>query len=96
MWSECIDPRFLDLGTSRTIVSFTHRPLYPRGKDPDTHWIGGSLNPVCVYIYIQMCQDRDQWSALLNTAMNLQVLERTGSFLIEEVSLSFSYWALLG
>jgi hypothetical protein len=28
---ECIDPRFLDLGTSwRRVVSFTDRPLYPR------------------------------------------------------------------
>jgi hypothetical protein len=29
----CIDPHFLDLGTSwRWVVSFTPRPLYPRGK----------------------------------------------------------------
>jgi hypothetical protein len=29
----CIDPYFLDLGTSwRWVVSFTPRPLYPRGK----------------------------------------------------------------
>jgi hypothetical protein len=36
MWgSGCIDPRFLDLGTSsRRVVSFTLRPLYPRGKSP--------------------------------------------------------------
>jgi hypothetical protein len=33
--SGCIDPRFLDLGTSwRLVVSFTPRPLYPRGKSP--------------------------------------------------------------
>jgi hypothetical protein len=31
--SGCIDPRFLDLGTSwRLMVSFKPRPLYPRGK----------------------------------------------------------------
>jgi hypothetical protein len=31
--SGCIDPRFLDLGTSwRSVVSFTPRPLYLRGK----------------------------------------------------------------
>jgi hypothetical protein len=33
--SGCIDPRILDLGTSwRWVVSFTHRPLYLRGKSP--------------------------------------------------------------
>jgi hypothetical protein len=33
MGSGCADPRFLDLGTSlRWVVSFTPRPLYPRGK----------------------------------------------------------------
>jgi hypothetical protein len=35
MWSGCIDPHFLDLGTSwRLVVNFTPRPLYPRGKSP--------------------------------------------------------------
>jgi hypothetical protein len=33
--SGCIDPRFLDLGTSwRWLVRFTSRSLYPRGKSP--------------------------------------------------------------
>jgi hypothetical protein len=33
MGSGCIDPHFLDLGTSwRWLVTFTPRPLYPRGK----------------------------------------------------------------
>jgi hypothetical protein len=33
--SGCIDPHFLDLGTSwRKVVSFTPRPLYTRGKSP--------------------------------------------------------------
>jgi hypothetical protein len=33
--SGCIDPRFLDLGTSwRWVVSFTPLPLYPRVKSP--------------------------------------------------------------
>jgi hypothetical protein len=33
MGSGCIDPHFLDLGTSwRWVVNFTPRPLYPRGK----------------------------------------------------------------
>jgi hypothetical protein len=41
--SGCIDPRFLDLGTSwRCAVNFTPRTLYPPGKrSPGTHWIGG-------------------------------------------------------
>jgi hypothetical protein len=35
MVSGCIDPHFLDLGTSwRWVVNFTPRPLYPRGKSP--------------------------------------------------------------
>jgi hypothetical protein len=35
MRSGCIDPHFLDLGTSwRWVVNFTRRPLYPRGKSP--------------------------------------------------------------
>jgi hypothetical protein len=33
--SGCINPNFLDLGTSwRWVVSFTPLPLYPRGKSP--------------------------------------------------------------
>jgi hypothetical protein len=36
LWETgCIDPRFLDLGTSwRWVISFTPRLLYPRGKEP--------------------------------------------------------------
>jgi hypothetical protein len=33
MGSGCIDPQFLDLGTTwKWVVNFTPRPLYPRGK----------------------------------------------------------------
>jgi hypothetical protein len=33
--SGCINYYFLDLGTSwRLVVTFTHLPLYPRGKNP--------------------------------------------------------------
>jgi hypothetical protein len=43
--SGCIDPYFLGLGTSwRWVVSFTPRPLYPRGKSsryPLEWWLGG-------------------------------------------------------
>jgi hypothetical protein len=27
------------------MVSFTHRPLYPRERAPDTHWIRGWVDP---------------------------------------------------
>jgi hypothetical protein len=44
--SGCIDPHFLNLGTSwRWVVSFMLRPLYPRGRSPSTHWIGGWVGP---------------------------------------------------
>jgi hypothetical protein len=44
--SECIDPRFLDLGTGwRRVAGFTPRPLYLWGKNPRTHWIGGWVGP---------------------------------------------------
>jgi len=37
-----IAPRILNLGTRwKWEVSFTPRPLYPRGRGPITHWIGG-------------------------------------------------------
>jgi hypothetical protein len=40
-WSECIDPRILDIDTRwRWVVSFTYRPLYFRGKKNGIHWIG--------------------------------------------------------
>jgi hypothetical protein len=43
--SGCIDPHFLELGTSwRWVVNFTPWPLYPRGKSPRyplSRWLGG-------------------------------------------------------
>jgi hypothetical protein len=40
--SRRIAPRILNFGIRwRWVVSFTSRPLYPRGKSPVTHWIGG-------------------------------------------------------
>jgi hypothetical protein len=36
----------LDLGTRwRWVFSFTPLPLYPWGKSPGTHWIGGWVGP---------------------------------------------------
>jgi hypothetical protein len=44
--SGYINPRVLDLGTSwRWVVSFTPRPLYRGERAPDTHWIGGWVDP---------------------------------------------------
>jgi hypothetical protein len=44
--SGCIGSHFLALSTgSRWVVRFTPRPLYPRGKNPRTHWIGGMVDP---------------------------------------------------
>jgi len=41
-WSGGITSRIIDLGTrSRSVVRFTPRPLYPQGKNPRTHWLGG-------------------------------------------------------
>jgi hypothetical protein len=47
--SECIDPHFLDLGTSwMWVISLTLLPLYPRERAPRTHriWIGWTPEPV--------------------------------------------------
>jgi hypothetical protein len=30
------------------VVTFTLRPLYPQGKSPSTHWIGGCVDPRAV------------------------------------------------
>jgi hypothetical protein len=46
--SGCIDPYFLDLGTSwRWVVSFTPLLLYPWGESPPPgiHWLGGLVDP---------------------------------------------------
>jgi hypothetical protein len=40
---------FFDLGTRwRWVVIFTPRPLYPQGRAPGTHWIGGWVSPRAV------------------------------------------------
>jgi hypothetical protein len=45
MGSGCIDPHFLDLGTSwRWVVNLTPLPLYPGERAPGTHWIGGWMD----------------------------------------------------
>jgi hypothetical protein len=47
-YSECHEDvweSILNLGTRRGWVLFTSRPLYPWGKSPFTHWIGGWVGP---------------------------------------------------
>jgi hypothetical protein len=44
--SGCIDPRFLDLGTSwSTVINFTPGQLYPVERAPGSNWIGGWMGP---------------------------------------------------
>jgi hypothetical protein len=44
--SGCIDPHFLDIGTTwRWVVSFTPRPLYPGERAPGTRYIRGWVDP---------------------------------------------------
>jgi hypothetical protein len=46
MVSGCIDPRFLDLGTSwRLVVSCKAGRFTPVEKAPGTYWIGGWVGP---------------------------------------------------
>jgi hypothetical protein len=46
--SGCIDPHFLDLGTSRRwVVSFMDRPLYPKERAAGTHWREDWVGPRC-------------------------------------------------
>jgi hypothetical protein len=45
--------------------------------------------------WIDMAQDRDQWRALVNTVMNLQVPKNAGKFLSSCTIVSFSRRAQL-
>jgi hypothetical protein len=46
MWEWMYRSTFFDLGTSwRLVISFTPRPLYPRGESPVTHRGGGWVGP---------------------------------------------------
>jgi hypothetical protein len=41
-----IAPCILNLGTRwRWVVCFTFQPLYPQGKSPSAHWLGGWVGP---------------------------------------------------
>jgi hypothetical protein len=42
MGSRYVDPSFLNLGAT---CSFAPLPLYPPGKSPGTHWVGGWVEP---------------------------------------------------
>jgi hypothetical protein len=46
MWSECIDPYFLDLETSwRWVVSFKPQPFYLEGNTSGIYWIRVWVGP---------------------------------------------------
>jgi hypothetical protein len=73
VWGRgCIDaPRFLDFGTSwRWVVNFTPRPLSPRGRIPDTHWIGGWVDPRAGL------DDMEKWKFLTLQGLGLRPLGR--------------------
>ena len=40
--------------------------------------------------WIELAQDMDSWRALMNAAMNLQVLQNAGNFLTSRKPVSFS------
>jgi hypothetical protein len=65
-------PTFLDLGTSwRWVVSFTPRPLNPRGKKPGTLWIWGWVSPRVGL------DDMENWKFLLPSELERRPLGRT-------------------
>jgi hypothetical protein len=45
--------------------------------------------------WIDLAQDRDQWRALANTVVNLQVAQNVGKFLGSCATGGFSRWARL-
>jgi hypothetical protein len=45
--------------------------------------------------WMHLAQDMDEWQALLNMVMNLQVLYKAEDFLIQWVTISFSRMTLL-
>jgi hypothetical protein len=69
MGSGCIDPRFLDFGNSwRWVVSFTHLPVYPRGKSlrcSVDKSLGGTLSRSGRYGEVKIHDPTDSKSDLL-------------------------------
>jgi hypothetical protein len=64
---------FLDLGTSWWVASYTLRPLYPLGKSPGTHWIGGWVDPR------PGLNDMDKWKFLTLPGLELRPIGRPAS-----------------
>jgi len=45
--------------------------------------------------WIDLAEDWDKWRAVVNTVMNVAVLENAGSFLNSRGTVSFTRWALM-
>jgi hypothetical protein len=71
MGSGCIDPHFLDLGTSwRWVVSFRPFRFTPGEKAPGTHCIGGWVDPRAGL------DDMEKWKFLTLPGLELRPLGR--------------------
>jgi hypothetical protein len=80
----CIDPHFLDLGTSwRWVVSFPPLPLYPRERAPGTHFIGGWADPRAGL------DDMEQWKFF-----TLPGLELPPPMDVQPVASLYTDWAI--
>jgi hypothetical protein len=81
---SCIDPHFLDLGTNwRWVVSFTPLPLYPRERAPDTHFIGGWVDPRAGL------DDTEKWKFF-----TLPGLEIPPPLVVQPVGSRYTDWAI--
>jgi hypothetical protein len=83
--SGCIDPHFLDLGTSlRWVVSFTPLPLYPRERAPGTHFKGGWVDPRAGL------DDMHKWKFF-----TLPGLKLSCPLVIQPIASRYTDWAIL-
>jgi hypothetical protein len=76
---------FFDLGTSwRWVVSFTPLPLYPQERAPDTHFLGGWVDPRAGL------DDMEKW----NFFFVLPGLELPLPLVVQPVASRYNYRAL--
>jgi len=71
-----VAPRIFYLGTTwRWLVIFTLRPLYPRERDPSTHWIGGCVGPRVIpdaVVKKKIPSPRREWTSTMSSFYALQ------------------------